>query len=71
MVYVKMVNSFIFLFYFISVAKKNQTNKQTERTAGTPLQLWPITGGPDTTITTTTTNKKKQEILKNTAIQEN
>ena len=65
MVYVKMVNYFIFVFYFISFAKKKnkQTNKQTERTEGTPLQLWPITGGPDTT-TTTTNNKKTRNIKK-------
>ena len=50
MVFVKMVNSFIFifLFHFISFAKKKK-NKQTERTfAGTPQQLWTITASPDT-----------------------
>ena len=54
------------VLFFISFAKKKQTNKQTERTlAGTPQQLWPITAGPDT-------NKKnlKKEILKNKVIQE-
>ena len=41
---------FIFIdFFFISLAKKKQTDRQTERTlAGTPQQLWPITAGPDT-----------------------
>ena len=36
MVFVKMVNSFIFifLFYFISFAKKKRTNKQKERLQG-------------------------------------
>ena len=36
MVFVKMVNSFIFifLFYFISFARKKQTNKQKERLQG-------------------------------------
>ena len=47
------VTYIFFYFYFISFAKKKQTNKktdrQTERTlAGTPQQLWPITAGPDT-----------------------
>ena len=53
------------LFYFIiSFAK---TNKQTERKlAGTPQRLWPITAGPDAKKIII----KKQEILKNTAIQD-
>ena len=45
------------ILFFISFAKKKQTNKQTERTlAGTPQQLWPITAGPDTNKK----NKKKK-----------
>ena len=61
MVFVKMVNSFIFifLFYFISFAKKKK-NKQTERTfAGTPQQLWTITASP-----VTEKKKKKKNIKK-------